>query len=262
MALVLRFLLATQLLLHQKVLTCQEWEYEINHECCPTCGIGYRVSRHCTALSSTHCVPCTNGTYTEHPNGLSRCLRCRACDSGAQLRVREPCTYVKNTVCACKKGYFCIASTSKGSCEGCKKHAVAPAGFKVTQRGTETSDTKYEPCPPGTFTETEMSPFCKNWTDCSKEGKTEDRAGSSTSDVTCKTTGPNLALILALCTSIFMIIAILVVIWIWRNCKARGAPRQEEEAKANYIPVDKHDDNMAAPKQETSQNLGKPSYEP
>lgn len=44
--------------------------------------LGTHVYRHCTEFTSTTCVPCTDATYTEEPNGLPNCLNCKMCDSG------------------------------------------------------------------------------------------------------------------------------------------------------------------------------------
>lgn len=43
---------------------------------------GNRVKSHCTVESSTSCLPCMTGTYTDQPNGLERCHHCTNCDSG------------------------------------------------------------------------------------------------------------------------------------------------------------------------------------
>lgn len=48
------------------------------------CFVGLRVSKHCTANSSTTCVPCVGKTYTDHPNGLEYCKSCKLCDKGKE----------------------------------------------------------------------------------------------------------------------------------------------------------------------------------
>lgn len=97
-------------------LSCHQGEYQIGNECCPNClagknqlndvcmcflsthvgctvkkkkfdflllfSSGNRVKSHCTVESSTSCLPCMTGTYTDQPNGLERCHHCTNCDSG------------------------------------------------------------------------------------------------------------------------------------------------------------------------------------
>ncbi|XP_063001606.1 tumor necrosis factor receptor superfamily member 14 [Elgaria multicarinata webbii] len=259
MYLVFHLFLATQLLLHQEAFACEDWEYEIKRVCCRTCGIGYRVLKHCTPNSSTTCIPCTNGTYTEHPNGLKNCFSCRVCDSGIQLQVKEQCSYTKNTVCVCRGDYFCALLNDQGSCEHCEKHTVAPPGTRVTEPGTEIKDTKFEPCPPGTFSETEMSSSCKSWINCSQEGKREVQAGSSTSDAVCEphSPAPGSTTILSAILVPLLVVCIIGGILIWKRKKGniKGAAREQER-----FPVQENGHYMMAPMQETTQNLGEPTF--
>ncbi|XP_042334675.1 tumor necrosis factor receptor superfamily member 14 [Sceloporus undulatus] len=254
--------LAMQLLLLLEALPCEDWEYEINQECCPKCGAGFRVSKNCTINSSTSCVPCSEGTYTDHPNGLTECFRCRVCDTGAHLRVNEKCTYMQNAVCGCNPGYFCN-HWSETSCEICIKHAVSPPGYKVTQAGTETSNTKFVPCPYGTFSEAEMSFSCEDWTNCSKEGLIEVQAGSASSNAVCDQKPPNVVLLTTIPVAVLLFLAFgiaLIILWRRRKCFRKGAAaKQKEEQNRGYIPV-QDSNSPAIPLQETTQNHGEPSY--
>ncbi|MEQ2286198.1 hypothetical protein AMECASPLE_039803 [Ameca splendens] len=66
-------------------ITCHLTEYKIGNECCPMCPPGSRVKTDCTEFRSTSCLPCTDGTYMDRPNGLKRCTPCSTCDSGAAM---------------------------------------------------------------------------------------------------------------------------------------------------------------------------------
>ncbi|XP_075028312.1 tumor necrosis factor receptor superfamily member 14 isoform X7 [Calonectris borealis] len=140
-------------------LDCGLGEYPIGAECCPMCAAGLRVFKHCTASSSTTCIPCVEDTYTDHPNGLEHCRKCKLCDKGANLVPEEACTYTKNTVCGCLPGYFCSYFGTEG-CELCQRYTVCFPGSMVKERGTKTTDNVCEPCPPGTSSTANMSYSC------------------------------------------------------------------------------------------------------
>ncbi|XP_063173543.1 tumor necrosis factor receptor superfamily member 14 [Candoia aspera] len=259
MVLMLRVVFAIHLLLLQDAYPCEMWEYSVGGECCPKCDAGHRVLRHCTIASGTSCVPCNDGWYTEHPNGLTLCFKCQECDPGAHLQIKEPCHYRKNTECICQPGFFCSHQLEEHSCDLCVKRTIAPPGFQVLQAGTETSDTKFEPCPPGTFSAREMSLSCTKWTNCSKKGLIEEQAGNATADAVCGVHNPpprNDALILAIILPALLILG-LIVIWIKRKyiMKAFGRKKGEEPGHTNP-----ENECMVTPIQETTQNPGQPSY--
>ncbi|XP_020666082.3 tumor necrosis factor receptor superfamily member 14 isoform X1 [Pogona vitticeps] len=255
--------LATQLLLFRETFSCEEWEYEHNHQCCPKCGAGYRVRQHCTAISSATCVPCMNRTYMDHPNGQTTCFRCHVCDGGAHLRVKEECTYQKNTVCACQAGYFCLHFAEK-SCDMCQKHTVALPGYMVIELGTETSDTKFVACPPKTFSATHMSSSCEHWTNCSETGMIEVQPGSPTSDAICDQ--PNspvhiAPIVISLALVIVVINILIFIILRKKMTHAKEGPAEEKKEEPNhYLPVPESDQHMVIPMQETNQHSGEPTY--
>ncbi|KAM9115932.1 tumor necrosis factor receptor superfamily member 14-like isoform 1-T1 [Pangshura tecta] len=152
---------------HLEALQCDPGEYEISGECCPMCSPGTRVIKHCRQSSSTTCMPCVSDTYTEHPNGLNECMRCKVCDAGARLMVKEKCTYTKNTVCGCALGDFCRHPVG-GDCEMCIPSIVCLPGSMVKISGTEFSDNVCEVCPDGTFSAANMSHTCQPWTKMSQ----------------------------------------------------------------------------------------------
>ncbi|XP_053136971.1 tumor necrosis factor receptor superfamily member 14 [Hemicordylus capensis] len=263
MLLVSSLILATQLI-YLEAITCKAFEYKVNEDCCPKCAAGLRVLNHCTENSGNTCVPCTEGTYTKHPNGLEECILCQVCDPGVMLRIKQPCTYVKDTVCACVPGSFCIHLIDE-NCEHCQKHTISPPGFMVTEYGTETADTKFEPCPHGTFAATEMSPSCKTWTNCSDLGMIAVRAGNRTSDNVCEFHSPNItlratiAIVAGLLVGLSVVIVLVLVIR-KRMLLRKGTDTEQGEAHKEFLPVPETETNMVNPMQETSLNPGEPTY--
>ncbi|XP_020373999.2 uncharacterized protein LOC109918475 [Rhincodon typus] len=104
----------------QLVMGCGSDEYGFQGLCCPMCQAGARVSKHCTSVSPTTCVPCARGAFTDRPNGLEKCMKCKYCNPDLGLYARRECTETQNAVCDCKEGYVCLAKTKDG-CHMCAK---------------------------------------------------------------------------------------------------------------------------------------------
>ncbi|XP_034609008.1 tumor necrosis factor receptor superfamily member 14 isoform X2 [Trachemys scripta elegans] len=250
---------------HSEALQCFAGEYEINGECCPMCSAGSRVVKHCRPSSSTTCMPCVDDTYTEHPNGLTECMRCKVCDAGARLMIKEKCTYTKNTVCGCAPGDFCPHAAGL-DCEMCRPYTVCPPGYMVKKPGTEFLDNVCEVCPEGTFSATNMLRTCQPWTRCEEEGMREQKAGTATSDAICVRRGLSttaIALIIVLALSLLSAFA-GTAFFLWRRRKRKdgGTPAQEtggeqnEEVVENSIQTNKKRTDAALPVQETTKNSG------
>ncbi|XP_058849097.1 tumor necrosis factor receptor superfamily member 14-like isoform X2 [Acipenser ruthenus] len=174
------------------VSSCAPSEFFVDGQCCPMCSPGSSVFRACTQDSSTSCIPCTRGTYTEEPNGLLKCFPCKNCDEALGLAVLHQCQRHKNTICGPLTGYFCSGKARDGGCDQGQKHTVCRAGERVKSQGTAESDTKCEDCPEGTFSTKNMSLNCTPWTDCALNGKVKYTEGSSTADVQCQKTSVGL----------------------------------------------------------------------
>ncbi|KAK6477553.1 tumor necrosis factor receptor superfamily member 14-like isoform X1 [Huso huso] len=174
------------------------------------CSPGSSVFRPCTQDSSTSCIPCTHGTYTEEPNGLLKCFPCKNCDQALGLAVLHQCQRHKNTICGPLTGYFCSGKARDGGCDQGQKHTVCRAGQSVKSQGTAESDTKCEDCPEGTFSTKDMSLNCIPWTDCALNGKVKHTEGSSTADVQCQKksvgliVGLTVGFVGLLCVSLFV----------------------------------------------------------
>ncbi|XP_042199691.1 tumor necrosis factor receptor superfamily member 14-like [Callorhinchus milii] len=169
----------------QLVNCCGPGEYLILGLCCPTCPVGSRVSKHCTAETNTGCRACTHGEYIDHPSGLEKCLKCESCDSGMGLLDAQQCTYFQNSICHCKEGYFCVERKWRG-CETCRKHSLGPVGEGVKKKGTIWEDYVYETCPHGTYSDNVSTEECKPWTKCKELNKLVVRPGNASMDAECK----------------------------------------------------------------------------
>ncbi|XP_067262601.1 hematopoietic death receptor isoform X1 [Chanodichthys erythropterus] len=92
-------------------------EYGHDNICCLNCPAGTYVKKAClNALEKGVCEPCEFDTYTEHGNGLWKCLSCTKCRIDQETA--EKCTSTQNTKCQCKQGSFCLPDQA---CEVCKK---------------------------------------------------------------------------------------------------------------------------------------------
>uniref|UniRef100_UPI00398F68E9 uncharacterized protein isoform X1 n=2 Tax=Pristiophorus japonicus TaxID=55135 RepID=UPI00398F68E9 len=103
------------------VRSCGQGEYSFQELCCPMCQAGARVLKHCTSELSTTCTPCARGAYTNHPNGLDKCLKCKYCDPELGLDMVRECTETQDALCDCKAEYLCLARTKDG-CHICTKY--------------------------------------------------------------------------------------------------------------------------------------------
>ncbi|XP_074749242.1 tumor necrosis factor receptor superfamily member 14 isoform X2 [Strix uralensis] len=228
-------------------LDCRPYEYAVGAGCCPLCAAGLRVFKHCTANSSTTCVPCVEDTYTDHPNGLERCQKCKLCDKGANLVPEVACTYMKNTVCGCPPGYFC-SYLGREDCELCQRYTVCFPGTMVKERGTKTTDNVCEACPPGTSSTANMSFSCTPWPTLKENGwvQGEDRNPFSHSSV---------AVVGCVGGVLLVVVAGLCLAYVWHRRKSYAPPVQEsgsgQQGQALILTVESGD-QTTVPVQETS----------
>ncbi|XP_058857854.1 tumor necrosis factor receptor superfamily member 5-like isoform X2 [Acipenser ruthenus] len=152
---------------------------------------GMRVYRHCTADSSTSCIPCMDSTYTEQPNGLDRCRDCKLCDSELGLTVARYCTVSSDTICTCIDGFHCLDSSSSG-CKTCQKHRSCSPGQYIKKKGSSIADTECEDCPDKTYSDGSLE-TCAPHTDCQSEGLA--KPGTPASDAECKQPSADTAVI-------------------------------------------------------------------
>ncbi|XP_043095774.1 hematopoietic death receptor isoform X2 [Puntigrus tetrazona] len=102
-------------------VSCKEGlEYEHSNICCLNCPAGTYVKKAClTALEKGVCEPCEFDKYTEHDNGLRKCLSCTKCRIDQETT--EKCTSTQDTQCKCKEGSFCLPDQACEVCKKCKR---------------------------------------------------------------------------------------------------------------------------------------------
>ncbi|XP_031422754.1 tumor necrosis factor receptor superfamily member 14-like isoform X2 [Clupea harengus] len=162
---------------------CGRAEYRIGQECCPMCGPGYYVRRHCTEFKSTTCVPCPSSTFTDAPNGLVSCRSCTFCDSSAGLRVKRACSSTSDTLCEPLEGHYCTDPIKDG-CRGAVEHTKCSPGQYVNQTGTASTDTVCGDCVGNTYSDGSFT-SCRPHTQCELIGFVVLREGSSSYDTDC-----------------------------------------------------------------------------
>ncbi|XP_031422745.1 tumor necrosis factor receptor superfamily member 14-like isoform X2 [Clupea harengus] len=160
---------------------CGRAEYLTGHECCPMCGPGYYVRKHCTDITSTACVPCLPPTYTDAPNGLPSCKSCTVCDSS--LRVKRACSSTSDTLCEPLEGHYCTDPIKDG-CRGAVEHTKCLSGQYVNQTGTASTDTVCGDCVGDTYSNGSFT-SCRPHTQCELIGLVVLREGSSFYDTDC-----------------------------------------------------------------------------
>ncbi|XP_078507704.1 tumor necrosis factor receptor superfamily member 1A [Lissotriton helveticus] len=105
-------------------VTCQEDEYKhpSGAFCCKMCLAGFRKVSNCKGEGQvTSCRRCEQGSYTEVPNYVSKCMLCDACRRGLGQIEISPCTTSKKTVCGCPGGEFQAQVGSDFQCKPCKE---------------------------------------------------------------------------------------------------------------------------------------------
>ncbi|XP_048873856.1 tumor necrosis factor receptor superfamily member 14-like [Brienomyrus brachyistius] len=166
--------------------SCNQAEYKTGGECCPMCQPGSRVYRHCTAQSSTSCVPCVGSTFTDEPNGLIECKLCAVCDQGLGLKTVTACTPSSDTVCGVLEGHYCI-NPYKGGCRAANKHTACKPGQFIQQPGTEYINTVCEDCSDNSYSNGSFT-SCKPHTDCQSNVFLTIKAGGRSFDSECSGT--------------------------------------------------------------------------
>ncbi|XP_071229103.1 tumor necrosis factor receptor superfamily member 14-like isoform X3 [Salvelinus alpinus] len=152
------------LLTIERSSACGRAEYRIGDECCPMCSPGNRVHKHCTEFTSTSCVPCTDSTFLDEPNGLTACILCTNCDPGFGLMVKQPCRPSSDTVCGTLEGFYCLDPTKDG-CRAAQRHSSCKPGQYISHTGTTSTDTVCSDCPGKTYSDGSLT-SCQPHTEC------------------------------------------------------------------------------------------------
>ncbi|XP_041826299.1 tumor necrosis factor receptor superfamily member 10A-like [Melanotaenia boesemani] len=200
--------------------------------CCLNCKAGTFVKKECEKdqVQGT-CMPCEHGqTYTEHSNGMTRCLPCTHCRQD-EIET-EACTTTTNTKCKCKSGTFCAPDQA---CEVCKRCAKCKPGEEEVKKCTPDSNTvcrKRDPSP----TETPSAP-------------PPPTSASPTSIV-----------IPVFISLLIIIIAVLVGLAVWwflikqRSCEIPWSKSTCDTSEIVKIPID--ESGATAEERQNNQNAG------
>ncbi|XP_032903885.1 tumor necrosis factor receptor superfamily member 5-like [Amblyraja radiata] len=194
-----------------QVTACNRRKYKHNGVCCSLCSAGSMVAKHCTVRTVTACKPCAAGEYIDLPNGFEKCFECETCDQDLGLQIKEECTYIRNTKCEPRKGYYCIEN-----CQMANKHKTCPPGQGVKEKGTPVKDTVCEKCPVGTISGSDSSTeACKNWTVCEKLNLQQVEKGTSEADVKCAENS-NLKVIIPVIAIVVIVLILIVAVGFWK----------------------------------------------
>ncbi|KAM4737670.1 tumor necrosis factor receptor superfamily member 14-like [Anableps anableps] len=209
-------------------ITCHPTEYKIGSECCPMCPPGSRVKTDCTEFRSTSCLPCTDGTYMDQPNGLKKCSPCSTCYSGAGLMVKEQCTRLADTSCEPMEGFFCT-DPKRGNCGVAQKHSSCEPGQYISKIGTAITDTLCSDCISGTFSNGTML-SCQPHRQCEKEKLQLIKAGTASTDVECGKKSSNITGSVIGIVVVFLVVAtIVVVLWKYQKITIPGICRKRQK---------------------------------
>ncbi|XP_046697241.1 hematopoietic death receptor isoform X2 [Silurus meridionalis] len=152
--------------------------YSYNDICCLNCPAGTYVKEPCSRrFERGMCEQCDFDFYTEHDNGLFKCLECTKCHSDQELV--EQCSSTRNTHCQCKAGSFCPPDQP---CEICKTCRKCKEDEEIVKSCTPLSNTI-----------------------CQKRGSVS------------ATTSTNTHAVISIVSFIVIVIVIILLFWYWRK---------------------------------------------
>ncbi|NWR89489.1 TNR1B factor, partial [Furnarius figulus] len=159
------------------------YDEELN-KCCSQCPPGHYKTRSCSHTRDTTCSACSPNTYTAIWNWSPQCFACSPpCRKGV-LEI-QTCTKSQNRICSCPPNKYCVSRIEE-YCSMCRAHKKCGKGYRVSRRGTDSTDTECKPCPPGTFSpEQSYATSCIPHTVC----KSVAVPGNSRNDTVCSDSG-------------------------------------------------------------------------
>ncbi|KAL6462875.1 hypothetical protein MHYP_G00292970 [Metynnis hypsauchen] len=157
---------------------CNQEQYLKDKRCCSKCRPGTYMFDECNEATDTICRPCGKDEYQSEYNTDHRCLPQKFCDDGKGFYRPSPSSPYEPVPCECKEGFQC----SPLNCEFCDQIPSCPAGQGlIGDPGRQSC----KECTHGYFSDSHAAEPCKKWTDCKAFGKTEERPGSTKTDVVC-----------------------------------------------------------------------------
>ncbi|NXL57187.1 TNR1B factor, partial [Chordeiles acutipennis] len=161
------------------------------NKCCSQCPPGQFKTESCSHRVDTKCSPCRPNTYTAIWNRSPQCFPCSPpCRKG--FVQNQTCTKSQDRICSCPPNEYCISKIYE-YCKICKVHKKCGKGYRVSRRGTDSTDTECKPCPPGTFSHKESyDTSCTPHTVC----KSVAVPGNSVNDTVCSDSGTTVATVL------------------------------------------------------------------
>ncbi|KAF1573895.1 Tumor necrosis factor receptor superfamily member 1B, partial [Eudyptes moseleyi] len=161
------------------------------NKCCSQCPPGQYKTESCSHRVDTKCSPCRPDTYTAIWNRSPQCFACSPpCRKG--FVQNQTCTKSQDRICSCPPNEYCISKIYE-YCKICKVHKKCGKGYRVSRRGTDSTDTECKPCPPGTFSHEESyDTSCIPHTVC----KSVAIPGNSINDTVCSDSGAAIATVL------------------------------------------------------------------
>ncbi|KAF1533320.1 Tumor necrosis factor receptor superfamily member 1B, partial [Eudyptula albosignata] len=159
--------------------------------CCSQCPPGQYKTESCSHRVDTKCSPCRPNTYTAIWNRSPQCFACSPpCRKG--FVQNQTCTKSQDRICSCPPNEYCVSKIYE-YCKICKVHKKCGKGYRVSRRGTDSTDTECKPCPPGTFSHEESyDTSCIPHTVC----KSVAIPGNSINDTVCSDSGAAVATVI------------------------------------------------------------------
>ncbi|XP_071229122.1 tumor necrosis factor receptor superfamily member 14-like isoform X2 [Salvelinus alpinus] len=231
------------LLTIERSSACGRAEYRTGDECCPMCSPGNRVHKHCTEFTSTSCVPCTDSTFLDEPNGLTACILCTNCDPGFGLTVKQSCRPSSDTVCGTLEGFYCHDPTKDG-CRAAQRHRSCKPGQYISDTGTTFTDTVCSDCTGDTYSNGSFT-SCQSYTQCDTLKLQQIKPGTHWSDSECgPQTSPPIAIISTVVVVVLAVIAAVIGVSIFirkGRKKLSETQRPTDVHKGLQTPIEESD---------------------
>ncbi|XP_030043291.1 tumor necrosis factor receptor superfamily member 1A [Microcaecilia unicolor] len=90
--------------------------------CCKKCQRGFYKSSDCKGPGlMTECKPCSNRTYIDMENYISRCRKCSTCQEDLGHVAKSDCISTQDTICGCPKSQYQVQAGNTFQCKNCSE---------------------------------------------------------------------------------------------------------------------------------------------